>query len=81
MYVLWKVVACNMQFVNDYQQNLLWQHIALKTIVAVIMASTKQCGHCVIVSAIGILQKCTRTCIESWRLLCNICESRNKNAK
>ena len=43
-----------MQFVNDNQQDLLWQHIALKIIIATITASAKQRGRRVIVSAIRI---------------------------
>ena len=62
-----------MQFVNDNQQNLLWQHIALKIIVATIAASAKQRRR-VIVSAVKTFGKSARTCIESQRLLCNIRE-------
>ena len=70
-----------MQFVNNNQQNLLWQHIALKIIIAMIVESAKQRGCCVIISVIRIFGKCARTCIELQRLLCCICESKTKNAE
>ena len=65
IYVLQKIIACNMEFVNDNQQNLLWQRIALKIILATIPAASQQCGCRVTVNAIRIFGKSIRTCIES----------------
>ena len=80
-YFLQKIIACNMPFVNDNQQNLLWQHIALKIIIVMIVTSPKQCGHHLIVRTIRIFGKRSKTCIESHRLLYSIHESKTKKAK
>ena len=80
-YGLRKIIACNIQFVNDNKKNLFWQLIALKIIVATIVASVKQRGRRVILGAIKIFGKSARTYIESRRLLRSICESKTNDAK